>query len=393
MDSSTSINNPAVIVANKRIAWLDNVKMVAMLWVMFGHTWRLIHCEFPSHLGLFILSFNMALFVIMTGYTSVNSMRRIVDINSLFSYLIKITRQILFPVAIFQLTFNWLLIPDLSITKVLFSIAKILFVLAIAYIFLKSKDNANMKRIFDIVSVVVAFYAFRGNYWFFNMIWCVCASVAIGRLFVAWTKIKNELGGLFLLIILSILVSTAMSLINDKTSDFLPFFFVGFLARFLNNRNASIIVVLKKKYVALTVAVICLIVGLYLMDSAGAEVMSFWDFHFLDSIMGLTMHLFLLRILVSTLICGFFILLVYACSRNYDHFSFWGSQTFALYLIHGFIVGLCFYRFNVVFELNEWQYLLYAIPATLFLLFSSILIIKLFYQFSITRALFLGKFD
>ena len=87
---------------SKRLAWVDNVKMIAMLFVIFGHTWRIIHYPLPEWLGLFILSFNMALFVMMTGYTSVHSIDKITTIQDLKGYIEKITKRIILPSTVFN---------------------------------------------------------------------------------------------------------------------------------------------------------------------------------------------------------------------------------------------------------------------------------------------------
>ena len=87
--------------SKNRLAWIDNVKMVAMVFVIFGHTWRIIHYPLPEWMGLFILSFNMALFVIMTGYTSSHSIEKIATIQDLKDYIEKITKRILLPSIVF----------------------------------------------------------------------------------------------------------------------------------------------------------------------------------------------------------------------------------------------------------------------------------------------------
>jgi fucose 4-O-acetylase-like acetyltransferase len=61
MEKDTYMEKDNTLNHISREAWIDNVKMVAMLFVILGHTWRIIHCPLPDWLGLFILSFNMAI--------------------------------------------------------------------------------------------------------------------------------------------------------------------------------------------------------------------------------------------------------------------------------------------------------------------------------------------
>ena len=381
-----------------RIAWVDNVKMVAMLFVMLGHTWRLIHCPLPLWLNEFILSFNMALFVMMTGYTSVGAIGRIVDLRSLWDYVFKITKRILLPAALFYLAFFWIIGP-LTMKKLLIAAAKILFVAGVAFVYYKGRNDKRWKLVFDIICLVLAPYAiFRTGYWFFAMIWCVCASVAVGRcLYIYIGKLfhrKEDTGGIWPafagLALLALVVSMPLNFIHDKTSDFLPFFLLGFAGRLLTGTTG--IGKVTKAWTIL-LALLCLGGGWWPTRWAGPDTMNFWEFHFLNALRGGTPHLFLLRIAASTLLCLFFILITRVLSKTYNRFSYWGSETLPLYLIHAWIVSVFFYQLNLEVQLNDWQYLLFAIPATALLLVASQGIIRLLDKFKSTRALFLGKLD
>ena len=167
----------------EREAWIDNVKMTAMLFVILGHTWRVIHCPLPFELGHFILSFNMALFVIMTGYTSVKALERIKDFHSLLKYVLKITKRVIVPsivttmaVGVLMMAFKYILIGEFSFLK--FG-AKILFVLVFCVAFyIRNKKNG--AYLFDALCVLSIPIALKLNmFWFFNMIWAVCITAAI----------------------------------------------------------------------------------------------------------------------------------------------------------------------------------------------------------------------
>lgn len=171
-----------------RLSWVDNVKMLAMLFVILGHTWRIIHCPLPDWLNLFILSFNMPLFVIMTGYTSVNAISRINSKESLGEYIIKITNRILVPSAVFgsimEVFFQiskFLITKEIEIPLLIYRIVFVVLFI-IAFILRSNVKWVKMYSLMTIVAIPTAIFA--SPFWFFSMIWCVCVSVAVAALIV-----------------------------------------------------------------------------------------------------------------------------------------------------------------------------------------------------------------
>lgn len=101
-----------------RVAWLDNVKMYAMLWVILGHVMTIVIKTNVDLSGRvmehFIVAFNMPLFVMLSGYSNFNAFNRIVDKQGLWNFIKKSTIRILLPVVTFcviGMTPNFLLSP------------------------------------------------------------------------------------------------------------------------------------------------------------------------------------------------------------------------------------------------------------------------------------------
>ena len=75
MNNSRIIEMPTDQILNRgqRIAWLDNVKMFAMLCVILGHVMTIVIKTNVDLSGKiiehFIVAFNMPLFVIISGYS------------------------------------------------------------------------------------------------------------------------------------------------------------------------------------------------------------------------------------------------------------------------------------------------------------------------------------
>ena len=88
-----------------RVAWLDNVKMYAMLWVILGHVMTIVIKTNVDLSGRvmehFIVAFNMLLFVMLSGYSNFNAFNRIVDKQGLWNFIKKSTIRILLPVVTF----------------------------------------------------------------------------------------------------------------------------------------------------------------------------------------------------------------------------------------------------------------------------------------------------
>ena len=57
-----------------RIAWLDIVKLISIYLVVWGHCLQYLNSDSPmnNHLWVFIYSFHMPLFMLISGYFSTN---------------------------------------------------------------------------------------------------------------------------------------------------------------------------------------------------------------------------------------------------------------------------------------------------------------------------------
>lgn len=352
-----------------------------MLFVILGHTWRVIHCPLPEWLSLFILSFNMAIFVIMTGYTSVKSIDRITDLKSLWDYFQKITKRILVPSAVFSLAMSlFLAIVKFILTKeisydILIWKCILLFVYIICFYF---RERLWGKCIFEFLCILAIPLALNYSpFWFFSMIWCVCLAVAIASYVY---RIINFVGGYITLYVISFIVAMLIDVIYSKTSDFVHFFFIGYaFSRFKVFDKLCIIIL----------SVISAVAGLSLIYFLGEKPMNFWEYHFIEFLKEGGLFLYFLRIIASTAICLSIIIVVKKLSNSYNTFSFWGSQTLPFYLVHGMIVTI-FDKMPLTYSIDGIAYLIYAIPATFMITVVTILIIRVLMKYELTKAYCLG---
>ena len=111
----------------QRIAWLDNVKMFAMLCVILGHVMTIV---IKTNMDLsgkiiehFIVAFNMPLFVIISGYSNLNTFNKITKWRELIDFVKKSVIRILLPVVTFcviGLTPNFIFSPFWFLNMILY---------------------------------------------------------------------------------------------------------------------------------------------------------------------------------------------------------------------------------------------------------------------------------
>lgn len=90
---------------NKRISWIDDAKMFAMFCVVFGHISDLFSKDIIGfhQINGWIISFNMAIFVFLSGYTSYQGLDKILNIKNYLQYIFKIGKRLLIPTLTFSL--------------------------------------------------------------------------------------------------------------------------------------------------------------------------------------------------------------------------------------------------------------------------------------------------
>lgn len=163
----------------KRSAWLDNVKMYAMLWVILGHIMTIIiktNNDLPGNIiEHFIVAFNMPLFMIISGYSNYNAFNRINNIDNLYIFIKKTIIHILLPVITFclmSLTPNFIFSPFWFLNMLLYLMLGFAIIHYIIY--------AIFKKHILIASIILFIICFLG----INKIWIgeMCTYYVIGLL-------------------------------------------------------------------------------------------------------------------------------------------------------------------------------------------------------------------
>ena len=205
---------------SNRIVWIDNVRMLAMVFVMLGHTWRLIDCPLPTWLGTFILAFNMPLFVILSGYVSNHGMEKINSIRGLGDYIINCAERILVP-AVFMQSVSAIITILLQLRP--YSHSAILHVTLILAFVLVTIYYHHFLKYIALLSIFVDTYA--NMFWFLSMLFWVMVTAACCFYICSMLYIRKRN---ILFPFLCFMTSLLISFIFDKTSDFIIYYLAGY---------------------------------------------------------------------------------------------------------------------------------------------------------------------
>jgi len=336
--------------ASKRLSWLDDAKMFAMLSVILSHCYP-INLIGVDTVGGIIVSFNMQLFMFLAGYTSAKSLECISDWNLYWHYIVKIALH--------------LLLPSYAIG---------------ALQALITLDPA----------------AISNEQWFLKMLFrylLVFASVNWLAMELNKRLNKDGISGplpLWLSIFRYILFAVLMFVLSKtKLPEFAFYFLTGYLLK--KHKFLESIVSSFNSRSFMPIMLSTQITALFLTIFTWHKC---YGYNFYDEPFWALFEKNETIIFVYRQICGFgwIILLVplfILFSKKYTLFSYWGSKSLGLYITHTFIIHTVIERFDIVYP-NDWRGWSIVIAITILLTIASMLLIKLFESNRYTHFLFLG---
>lgn len=366
---------------HNRIAWIDNVRLFAILCVVFGHS--CFHCD-PEKIGYsiwgfqwltaFIVSFNMQLFVFLSGYCAWKGIEHIDTLNKLTEYWFKISKRVAIPAFVFN--FGGGIIQntvDRDIKGIIVCAGVVLFSCLAYYI----GKKARFKWIYKAFAyLVLAYTLFRSGFWFFTMLLQIMVMVSFiwylkNRIGQAWVLVPL----LFMLFIVSLLIRASWT----HTEEFVPFFVGGmFMGKYDLVRKLG-----QKPLIML------FFVALGLLSFHLVREMNFYSISLMDLCsMGIP-YIFIIRQLCAFSLILFFFLLFYTIINSYGAISKWGGYTLSIYMIHAVING--YLREYIHFMPgSDWFIWSQCMLVFVFLVVTSCLFIALFKMNEFTRVLLLG---
>ncbi len=362
----------------KREPWIDNVKALAILMVIIGHSIGLLNSVPGSMriLSTWIVAVNMPLFVIMTGWTAYRGFDRIENFASLLAFSEKLFERTVLPsVAVsswYAIYHNEFLARRLWI--IFFGVTGIYFVF-------KIYNNKLPQYLNYVLRTVMIFFlvgsSFSINYfWFLVMIIEFQSIGGIISLLLHHLKLNEAKrfwwGCLFFCIVV-------YGLCPGWSKEFPLYFCIGLLAyrlrMFDNLVRMPIWGFLVAFIVSLGSALYCRHYSFYeYAFSALIEHGAQW-FFFLRQINGIVISMIIIRIVI-------------ACSGNYNEISRFGSFSMSLYMVHTQITAISPISFTRTTVLLCWFQLLLIVVVLTGISYALIL---LFNVWGPSRKLFLGK--
>lgn len=371
MEQSFSINQ-------SREAWLDNAKMFAIICVIYGHMALLFANGVPRCIQGFIVAFNMPLFVILSGYTTLSSLLRIGNITALIEYAKKILLRMMIPAvtlsAVVQLFHGTLFDRKLWM---IFAMA-VVCLMAIR----KWRDHIPGKTIQALADIGITLFLlgaslFLNMFWFLSMLLKLQLSAAIfcwiGNAWMKPTRLIVAAG--FLLWVLYYFVD------GGWTFEMSVYFAIGLIMK----QYGLFAPICRLSFWKVS---ILLIVGILLSwrYTIGYE---FYDYGLKRLVEEGIGYVYLIRILVALSLSLAAIRFIFAFAKSYSWFSRMGQFTLAFYTIHVAILETALIPTMYVDNTSNWMWITGLLMAIILAVVTYLLIL-ICGRFEITRSLVLG---
>lgn len=364
-----------------RSPWLDNAKMVAMLCVIAGHTGGWLG-GWPLNIGGLIVAFNMPLFVLLSGYTSLGGLLRLDSLKGLLDYVEKILWRMVVPAvclsAIDQMWRGAFLARKLWLVYA--ALAIILWLMA------KWREREGLpfpKVVLDIARCILVVFLLVSSlnlnmYWFLSMLMKLQMFAAVLVLLGKWMKVTV---GSLILALSALLWGASYLMFDSWTFEMSVYFAMGLAMKQMGMFDR----ILHMKYLVTIAlfAVGCILCRLVTIDYG------FYDNSLRSLIDQGLYHIYPLRVFVALTLSFAIIRWVYALSGDYNWFSKMGSYTLAFYTIHCLILD-DFLKPYIHFD-NPANYMwIVGILATVVLTVATYTIIRVCERWLVTRRLVLG---
>lgn len=372
-----------------RLAWVDNVKMFAMLCVIIGHSFACITGDFNGYdeINLFIVAFNMSLFVFISGFTSSKGLLNISSLKELMNYINKILWRVGVPATGYSLLCMGVMYSIQNhYIKATISFVLLAFILVSIWFL----QNQNMQQRFFFANKAIVIFPYillpvcliNQSVWFFPFLIMMLVAAAISS-YLSSFFLKNRLRNFaIIMLILSIIVSPVSPFYS--TAEFYLVFLLGILykvyPKMLPRYNKC----------SILLSLFFFILGSFVFSKHCSIPNQFYLSNWWNLISNGSFHIFLLRQLSSISLVIAFLLLIKSMSKEYTKFSYYGSLTLAIYPIHGLIISIFKCKGTPFFTDNIVLGLLIVSIITILLLLISVSVINLLQKTSLTRIALLG---
>lgn len=369
-----------------RLSWIDDIRAIAISMVIFGHAlgYNLFSKDIPflESVNSWIVSFNMPLFVIMSGYTNCRSFKKICSFDDVINYIDK--------------SVNRLLVPSVMLTAIVVFILGYyknsidwlsgVFCILVYHFFYYclSKYSNILLRFLFLLSIIII--GSKYNYFWFLPMLVILQTIMV---LIAWIVNKSVCKKALFLAFLPFIVFS--SLLPEWYSEFGLYYCFGLFLY-----ETGVIGKWKNKSITLQTFIICMffVLGLLLMPISTQH--DFYKYPLKFMLQNALTGELIIRQIVGVSISLSFILLIAKISKRQTWFTKLGIKSLYLYIYHVAIICLLpifarTFHFKLFVDNDSWYMwggiLLYMVLITLLSLISVNLLSKL----KVTRIYLLGK--
>lgn len=314
-----------------REPWLDNLKMLAMLAIIIGHSYSYLHGG--AAIGATVvqnvfISFAIPVFMFVSGITSFNSAQKSQTIKELISYLEKITLRLGIPNFIFTNITG--LIQNVYEYEFLKGAIHLTLPVICVLILIHKKENGMLSYLYKILILgifLLIMFNQMSDFWFLRILMQALTLLAA----CAWTT-KRLLGhySKWCLIVYMVLMALYPSSFSG-TLEFMFYFIIGGMMRqyLLSGKLGKYMESNSIFYSYVTIVFLFVLIFFILLD--------YKDFYNHDAqmlLMNGKISTYIYRQFCAISWIAFWTAVMIHFSNSYTKFSKWGSQTLELYLIH-----------------------------------------------------------
>lgn len=299
----------------KRIAWIDNVRVFAILMVILGHS---LTSPNAAPIVRWIIAFNMPLFVIISGYCAFHSLSVPATRKDFLPYLEKSTKHILFPALMGTMALSLVnqVEKGLWLRLVLYLIANILVIT----IFIKKDSNRIAAYAFKALLIFAVFVSFlKSPYWFLTMTWTVLVVYRILTILL-----KNRIA---IISFIAFTLAIAYSYFANN-SHFISEFFLYFIVGLMMRKYTDV----KVNYYA--VLTLCLLIGIETYSFCGDKI-NFYKISLTGLLFSANWYYWVLRQIGAICWCTFLIMIFKSCFVKISSFSSFGGALWACIFCKG----------------------------------------------------------
>lgn len=367
----------------QRLPWIDNVKFFAGLCVVLGHVTAILSHGHPQVLSGYIASFNIPLFIFVSGLMVEKGVARINSFYDLILYFYKLYKRLLLP-SVCMSAFIPLYRGELLDRKawIIFLVLNFICITGEKYV---NENHRIIKLIKSLYVMLFIYMSFNLNYFWFTSTLILLQIVFSLFYFLLSILEKQKINIEKYKCPIACLLTCVLVffLKNSWTTEMSTYYLLAIL--FSKYKILDKLMSVNIIWCIISLAVASYIWGnytrpylFYVTDVYDMLIEEKWIFLVLRQIVALVLSVVFIRFIYSYL------------SSKYSILSSWGSKTLEIYLIHALFLELFILKREFLFE-SELIMWIAIIASTCVLWFASLAFIYVFEKSKFTRICFLGR--